>query len=162
MTLSVGDRLPAARFFEMGPDGPGAVEAGPLLAGRRVVLFAVPGAYTGVCSTKHVPSFVRAADGLRAKGIDEIACIAVNDPFVLAAWGKETGAAAAGIRMLGDVDGGFTRAVGLEFSNAERGLIGRSRRYAMLVEDGVVTTLNLEESPGLCDISSGEAMLAGL
>lgn len=162
MTLSIGDRLPDATFLEMGADGPGEVASGPLLAGRKVVMFAVPGAFTGVCTASHVPSFVRAAEGLRGRGVDEIACVAVNDPFVLGAWAEATGAAGAGIRMLGDAQGAFTRAVGMDFSNPARGLIGRSKRYAMLVEDGVVTVLNVEANPGACDISSGEAMLSGM
>ncbi len=162
MTLTAGDTLPEARFIELGESGPAPVESGALFGGRKVVLFAVPGAYTGTCTTKHVPSFIRAADGLREKGVDEIVCVSVNDPFVMAAWGKDTGADAAGIRMLGDADGAFTKAIGMEFSRVESGLIGRSKRYAMLVEDGAVRVLNVEESTGQCDISSGEAMLAGM
>jgi peroxiredoxin len=162
MTLSIGDRLPAATFTEMGADGPGEVAGDALFSGRKVVLFAVPGAFTGTCSARHVPSFVRTADAFRAKGVDEIVCLAVNDPFVLGAWSEATGAGAAGIRMLGDADSAFTRAVGMEFSNPARGLIGRSKRYALVAEDGVVRLLNVEESPGQCEASAGETLLAAI
>jgi cytochrome c peroxidase len=160
MTLSPGDRLPAASFLEIGEGGPGAVASDALFAGRKVALFAVPGAYTGVCSAQHVPSFVRVADALRAKGVDEILCVAVNDPFVLKAWGEATGATAAGIRMLADPGSAFTRAIGMDFDNPAVGFHGRSKRYALLAEDGVVRVLNVEASPGQCEISAGETLLA--
>lgn len=160
MTLSTGDRVPSATFIEIGEAGPAPVTTAALLAGRKVALFAVPGAYTGVCSTQHVPSFIRAAGGLKNKGVEEILCVSVNDPFVMKAWGEATGAAKAGIRMLADADGAFTRAIGMEFSRAEAGLLGRSRRYAMLIDDGAVTILNVEASPGQCEISAGETLLA--
>lgn len=160
MTLSIGDQVPSATFIEMGEGGPTPVGSDALLAGRKVVLFAVPGAYTGVCSTQHVPSFIRTADGFKDKGVDEILCVSVNDPFVMKAWGEATGATRAGIRMLADADGAFTQAIGMDFTRAEAGLLGRSMRYAMLIDDGAVTVLNLEESPGQCDISAGEALLA--
>ena len=162
MAIGTGDRLPEATFLEKGPDGIAAVPAGEVFSGRRVVLFGLPGAFTGMCSTQHVPSFIRVADRLRAKGVDEIVCVAVNDPFVMAAWSEATGAGAAGIRMLADADGSFARALGLEFSNPERGLIGRSKRYALLAEDGVVRVLNLETSRTDCEISGGETMLAAI
>jgi cytochrome c peroxidase len=160
MSIVVGDRLPEAIFLEKGVEGIEAVTGKSLFAGRRVVLFGVPGAFTGTCSTRHVPSFIRVADALRAKGIDEIACVAVNDPFVMGAWGEATGATKAGIRMLSDASATFTKAIGLEFDNPARGLISRSKRYALLAEDGVVTVLNVEASPGECDLTAGEAMLA--
>jgi peroxiredoxin len=124
-----------------------------------VVVFGLPGAFTGMCSTRHVPSFIRVAERLREKGVGAIVCVAVNDPFVMAAWSEATGAGAAGIRMLADADGGFTRALGLEFSNPERGLIGRSKRYSLLAENGVVRVLNLETSRTDCELSGGETML---
>jgi peroxiredoxin len=160
MTLAVGDKLPSATFVEMGPDGPREVEAAAVFGGRRVAFFGVPGAYTGVCSTRHVPSFMRVMDALKAKGVDEVVCIAVNDPFVLDAWGKDTGGAAAGIRFLGDAGSEFVRAIGLDFENHARGFYGRSKRYAAFAEDGVVRVLNVESSPGACELSGGEALLA--
>jgi cytochrome c peroxidase len=162
MTLSPGDRLPAATFVELGEGGPRAVASEEVFAGRKVALFAVPGAYTGVCSAQHVPSFIRAREALAAKGVEAIVCLAVNDPFVLKAWGEATGAAAAGIRMLGDPAGDFTRAIGMEFDRPEAGLIGRSRRYAALVEDGVARVVNIEASPGQCETSAGEALAAAI
>jgi len=162
MTLATGDRLPDATLLEMRQDGPASVDLARLLAGRRVALFALPGAFTGTCSNQHVPSFIRVADRLREKGVDEIVCVAVNDPFVLGAWSEATGAGKAGIRMLGDVDGAFTRAMAMEFSLPARGLVGRSKRYALLADDGVVTVMNAETVPGRCEVSAGEALLAAL
>jgi glutaredoxin/glutathione-dependent peroxiredoxin len=162
MSISPGARLPAASLIEIGPEGPRAVASDALFAGRRVVAFAVPGAFTGTCTTAHVPSFVRTADAIRARGVDEIVCIAVNDPFVLAAWSEATGAKAAGIRMLADASGAFTRAIGMAFDRPEAGLHGRSKRYAMLVEDGVVSALNVEENTRECGISAGETLLRAL
>jgi peroxiredoxin len=160
MTIALGDRLPEAIFLEKGAEGIAPVTGKSLFAGRRVVLFGVPGAYTGVCSTQHVPSFIRVAEALRAKGVDEIACVAVNDPYVMGACGEATGATKAGIRMLSDAGATFTRAMGLVYDNPDRGLISRSMRYALLAEDGVVQVLNVEESTGTCAVSAGETMLA--
>jgi cytochrome c peroxidase len=109
-----------------------------------------------------MPSFMRAADGLRDKGVDEILCVAVNDPFVLDAWGKSTGGTEAGIRIVGDLTAEFTKAIGMAFSNPARGFVDRSKRYSMLVDDGVVKALNVEESPGSCEISAGETLLAAM
>jgi peroxiredoxin len=159
MTISAGDRLPDATLLAMGNDGPHQVALGDRTKGRKVVIFGLPGAYTGVCSTAHVPSFIRTKDAFAAKGVDEIICVSVNDPFVMGAWGQATGAAAAGIAMLGDADGAFTRAIGLDFTAPPVGLIGRSKRYAMLAEDGVVLALHVEDSPGVCNVSAGEALL---
>ncbi|MBL3569470.1 peroxiredoxin [Rhodovulum sp. BSW8] len=159
MAISEGDRLPEASFTEMGADGPGAVSLSGKLKGRKVVLFAVPGAFTPTCHSAHMPSFIKAKDKLAAKGVDEIACIAVNDPFVMKAWGEATGAHAAGITMLADADASFTKAIGMDFDAPPAGLISRSKRYAMLVEDGVVKKLNVEASPGECSISAGETLL---
>ncbi len=162
MTLSPGDRLPAATFMEFGAGGVASVESDALTAGRRVALFAVPGAYTRICSAQHLPSFIRTADAFAAKGVTEIVCVSVNDPFVMRAWGEATGAGAAGIRMLADAEGAFTRAIGMDFTNPAVGLFGRSRRYSMLVEDGVVRILNVEAGTGQCEISAGETLLAAL
>jgi cytochrome c peroxidase len=160
--ITEGERLPAATFLEKGEAGIAPVAGDELFGGRRVVLFAVPGAYTGVCSTRHVPSLIRVADALRAKGVDEIVCVAVNDPHVMMAWGEATGARAAGIRMLADAGSEFTRALGMAYDNPAAGMFGRSKRYAMLVEDGVARMLNVEASTGQCEVSAGETLLAAL
>ncbi len=160
--IKVGDTLPGATLLAVGEAGPGAVDLGEKLKGRKVVIFGLPGAYTGTCSTAHVPSFIRTADKFAAKGVDEIICVSVNDPFVMKAWGEATGATAAGISFLGDADGSFTKAIGLAFDAPPVGLFGRSKRYALLAEDGVVKVLNLEASPGQCEISGGEALLAAI
>ena len=162
MAITVGDHLPTATLLKMGENGPEGVDLGAHIKDRKVVIFGLPGAYTGVCTTAHVPSFISAKDALAAKGVDEVICISVNDPFVMKAWGESTGATAAGITMLGDAESTFTKAIGLDFTAPPAGFIARSRRYAMLVEDGVVKVLHLEESPGTCEISGGEAMVAAI
>jgi cytochrome c peroxidase len=146
-------------MLRLGGSGPEAVSLGDKLKGRKVVVFGLPGAYTGVCTTAHVPSFIRTKDQFTAKGVDEIICVSVNDPFVMQAWGEATGATAAGITMLGDAEGTFTKEIGMDFTAPPAGLMGRSKRYAMLVDDGVVTLLNEEGSPGECEISAGETLL---
>lgn len=159
MAISTGDTLPDANLLHVGAEGPEGVSLQDKLKGRKVVLFGLPGAYTGTCTTAHVPSFIRTKDQFAAKGVDEIICVTVNDPFVCAAWGESTGATEAGIAILGDSDGTFTKAIGMDFTAPPVGLIGRSKRYAMLVDDGVVTILNEEGSPGECEISAGETLL---
>ncbi len=159
MTISVGDKLPGANLLRLGENGPESVDLAAKLAGRKVVIFGLPGAYTGVCTTAHVPSFMRNMDKLAAKGVAEVICISANDPFVLKAWGEATGAAAAGITFLGDAQSEFIKAIGLDFSAPPAGLINRSKRYALLAEDGVVKVLQVEDSPGTCTISGGEALL---
>jgi cytochrome c peroxidase len=158
MTISVGDKLPGASLGRLGADGPEQVDLGALIAGKKVVIFAVPGAYTPTCSSAHMPGFVRNADKLRAKGVDEIISISVNDIFVMKSWGDAMGAMDAGIHSLADGDSGFTKAIGMAFSAPPAGLIDRSKRYAMIVENGIITALN-EDAPGVCDISGGEAIL---
>lgn len=162
MTISVGAALPEATLVRIGEGGVEPVSVSALTKGRKVVIFAVPGAYTPTCHSAHVPSFIRTKAQFDAKGVDEIICISVNDPFVMKAWGEATGASAAGITMLADAEGAFTKAIGLDFSAPPAGLIGRSRRYALCAEDGVVKVLQLEESPGTCEVSGGEAMLAAI
>ncbi|WP_293451564.1 peroxiredoxin [Planktotalea sp.] len=159
MTISKGDRLPASTLVQLGAEGPAPVALADKLAGRKVVVFAVPGAFTPTCHSAHVPSFIRTKDQFTAKGVDEIICVSVNDPFVMKAWGEATGATEAGITMLADSESAFTKAIGMDFEAPPAGLIARSKRYAMLVEDGVVTQLNEEESPGACEISAGEGLL---
>lgn len=162
MTISEGAKLPDATLLHMGDAGPGSVALADKLAGRKVVIFGLPGAYTGTCTTAHVPSFIRTADKFAAKGVDEIICVSVNDPFVMKAWGDSTGATAAGIAMLGDADASFTKAIGLTFTAPPVGLFDRSKRYALYAVDGVVKVLHVEESPGVCETSGGEAMLAAI
>ena len=162
MAISTGDMLPDATLLTMGAEGPEQVSLKDKTAGRKVVIFALPGAYTGTCSTAHVPSFIRTKDQFDAKGVDEIMCVSVNDVFVMQSWGTETGAAAAGITMLSDADASFTKAMGMDFSAPPVGLIDRSKRYAMLVEDGKITLLQEEENPGVCEVSAGEGMLASM
>lgn len=159
MSLSVGDKLPAASLGRLGADGPEQVDLNALVAGKKVVIFAVPGAYTPTCSSAHMPSFVRTADQLRAKGVDEIICVSVNDVFVLKSWGEAMAANGAGIHCLADGDSAFTKAIGMDFTAPPVGLIDRSKRYAMIVDDGKVTALNTEEAPGVCDVSGGENIL---
>ncbi|MGI1664120.1 peroxiredoxin [Palleronia sp. KMU-117] len=161
MTLAVGERLPDATLAHMGENGPELVQLADVLKGRKVVVFGLPGAYTGPCSTIHIPSFVRTADEFRARGVDEIVCISVNDPFVLKAWGESTGATAAGITLLGDADAVLTKALGMDFTAPPLGLYNRSNRYALLVEDGVITVSNVDE-PATCKISVGEELLAAM
>ncbi len=157
--ISTGDMLPDATLIQMGADGPEEARVSDKTKGRKVVIFAVPGAYTGTCTTAHVPSFIRTKTQFDAKGVDEIICISVNDPFVMGAWGESTGATAAGLSMMSDPASEFTKAIGMDFDAPPVGLFGRSKRYAMLVEDGKVTALNLEENPGACEISAGEGLL---
>jgi peroxiredoxin len=159
MTISVGDTLPDATLLTFGPEGPAPVQMGEKLKGRKVVIFGLPGAYTGTCTTAHVPSFIRTKDGFDAKGVDEIICVSVNDPFVMDAWAKDTGAAEAGITMLGDAGAEFTKAIGMNWTAEPAGFYDRSRRYALYAEDGVVKVLNVEEGPGVCEASSGETLL---
>ncbi|MBC7133480.1 MAG: peroxiredoxin [Roseovarius sp.] len=159
MTISVGDKLPDAPLLRLGANGPEELRIASLTEGRKVVIFAVPGAYTPTCSSAHVPSFIRTKAAFDAKGVDEIICVSVNDPFVMKAWGEATGAAEAGITMLADPQSAFTRAIGMDFDAPPAGLLGRSRRYAMLVEDGTVRVLHVEQSPGTCEATAGESLL---
>ena len=162
MTISAGDTLPEATLIRLGESGPETVSIGELTKGRKVVIFAVPGAYTPTCSSAHVPSFIRTKAQFDAKGVDEIVCVSVNDPFVMKAWGEATGATSAGITMLADADSSFTKAMGLDFTAPPVGLFARSKRYALFADDGVVKTLHEEESPGTCEISGGESLLASI
>jgi cytochrome c peroxidase len=159
MAISTGDTLPDATLTQMGADGPGPVKLSEKVKGRKVAIFAVPGAFTPTCHSAHVPSFIRTKDQFAEKGVDEIICISVNDPFVMGAWGESTGATAAGITMLGDPASEFTKAIGMDFDAPPAGLMARSQRYAMLVEDGVVKVLNAEDNPGACETSAGEGLL---
>ena len=160
MTIKVGDKVPPVTLRYLTKDGMQAVPSEEFFKGKRIALFAVPGAYTRTCSERHLPSYVNNAAALKAKGIDTIACIAVNDAFVMDAWGKERGADGT-IIMLGDGSGDFAKAVGLELDRIKEGMGMRSQRYSMLVEDGVVKALNVEPA-GEFGVSSGDAMLQQL
>ncbi|MGP1355626.1 peroxiredoxin [Roseicyclus sp.] len=159
MSISVGDSLPDATLLRIGEKGPEAVRLGEKLKGRKVAIFGLPGAFTGTCTSAHMPSFIRTKDGFDAKGVDEIICISVNDPFVMAAWGDTTGGAAAGITLLADAAAEFTKAIGMNFSAEPVGFYDRSRRYALYAEDGVVKVFNVEAGPGVCEVSAGETLL---
>ena len=159
MTIKAGDALPDAVLTRMGANGPEQVKMSELSAGKKIVVFGLPGAYTGTCTTAHVPSFMRTKDAFAAKGVDAIYCVSVNDPFVMGAWGQSTGATAAGIGMLGDSSAEFTKAVGLSFSAPAVGLIDRSLRYALMADNGVVKVIQVEDNPGVCTVSGGEALL---
>ena len=159
MTIKAGDRLPEATLIKVTADGTEPVSTADYFKGRRVALFAVPGAFTPTCSARHLPGFVDKAEELRGKGVDEIACTAVNDPFVMGAWSKASGA--DGITMLSDGNGAFADALGLTMDGSKFGMGKRSQRYAMLVEDGVVTVLDVE-APGAFEVSSAEHLLGRL
>jgi peroxiredoxin len=157
MPINVGDRLPETTFTTMTAEGPKPMTTAEVFGGKKVALFAVPGAYTGVCTKQHMPGYVQRHDELKSKGFDTIACTAVNDIFVLTAWSKDTGAAGK-ILMLADGSADFARKVGLENDMTARGMGVRSRRYSMIVEDGVVKSLNVEEAPGNHDKSSADTL----
>ena len=157
MTISVGDRLPNTKLVKATADGPDQVESETFFAGRKVALFAVPGAFTPTCSAKHLPGFVEKEAELKAKGIDEIACTSVNDAFVMGAWGKS--ASAGDITMLADGNGDFAKAIGLTMDGSGFGMGTRSQRYSMIVNDGVVEQLNVE-APGEFKVSSAEHLLS--
>ena len=159
MTISVGDRLPNTKFVKATADGPDQIESESFFAGRKVALFAVPGAFTPTCSAKHLPGFVEKEAALKAKGVDEIACTSVNDAFVMDAWGKSAGA--GDITLLADGNGDFAKALGLDADASKFGMGLRSRRYAMLVDDGVVKQLHVDE-PGEYRVSSAEHLLSGM
>ncbi|MBO9398038.1 peroxiredoxin [Shimia sp. R9_1] len=162
MTISVGDNIPEGTLMKVGAEGPEPVSVESLTKGRKVILFGLPGAFTGTCSSAHLPSFMRNMDAFKEKGVEEVICLSVNDPFVMDAWDKNTQAAEAGVTLLADPSGALTVAMGLEFSVPEIGFVNRSKRYAALLEDGVVKVLNVEESPGVCEVSAGETMLSAL
>ena len=159
MAVQVGDSIPDATMKVLGDKGPEDITSSDIFAGKKVVLFAVPGAYTPTCSAAHLPSFVVNADKIKAKGVDSIVCISVNDVFVLDAWGKDRNAEE--LLMVGDGNGEFTRAMGLELDGSGFGLGTRSIRYSLIAEDGKITTLNLEQG-GAYEVSSAEAILDAL
>jgi len=160
MTIKVGDKIPSATLTTFGPDGPRPISTDELFKGKTVALFAVPGAFTPTCSAKHLPSFKIHAGDLKAKGVDQIACVSVNDVFVMKAWGENQGVG-DDILMLADGNGDFTKALGLELDGSRFGMGQRSQRYSLIAKDGVVTELNVE-SGGEYRVSSAEYMLEQL
>ncbi|MEE9428806.1 MAG: peroxiredoxin [Paracoccaceae bacterium] len=158
--LTAGEKVPDATVIKMGDDGPEQASIVDMLAGRKVVVFGLPGAFTSTCSNAHVPSFIQTAKELLNNGVDEIICLSVNDAHVMRAWGDATAGTAAGITFLADADGSFTTAIDMKFDAPVAGLFGRSKRYSMLVEDGVVTFFNVEPKAGEFGLTGGEAMLA--
>ena len=161
MAIKVGDRLPSATFTTMTAEGPKPQTTDDIFKGKKVVLFAVPGAFTPTCHKNHLPGFLNNADKIKAKGIDTIAVTGVNDVFVMDAWKKATDTDGK-IEFLADGSGKFASALGLTVDLGERGLGTRSQRYCMVVEDGVVKTLNIEDAPGKADVSGAENLLKGL
>jgi peroxiredoxin len=160
MTIKVGDTIPSAKLMTPTADGPKEITTDEVFKGKKVVLFAVPGAFTPTCSAKHLPGFLEHAAAIRAKGVDTIACMAVNDAFVMGAWSKQNGADGQ-VLMLADGSGTFTKALGLELDLIARGLGVRSQRFALIAENGKVTHLAVEP-PGGFDVSRAEAILAAL
>jgi glutaredoxin/glutathione-dependent peroxiredoxin len=160
MTIQIGDKVPAATLKYLGPEGPKEISTDELFSGKKVALFAVPGAFTPTCSQRHLPGYVDKASDLKGKGVDQIVCVSVNDAFVMGAWGKAQDVGDK-VLMLADGSGDFTRAVGLELDLTKGGLGKRSQRYSMLVDNGVVTQLNVEKA-GQFEVSSADAMLKGL
>ena len=160
MAIKVGDRVPNGTFTVMTADGPKAKSTDELFKGKKVVLFAVPGAFTPTCHKNHLPGFVKNAAAIKAKGIDTIAVTGVNDVFVMDAWKKASGSDS--IDFLADGSGNWAKALGMTLDLSERGLGVRSQRYAMIVDDGVVKTLNIEDAPGKADISGADNLLKSL
>ncbi|MFP6742204.1 MAG: peroxiredoxin [Alphaproteobacteria bacterium] len=160
MTISVGDRVPSTTLHHMTGEGPSEITTDALFGGKTVALFALPGAFTPTCSAKHLPGYVANADALKAKGVDTIVCLSVNDAFVMGAWGEDRGVGDT-VMMAADGSADFTRAVGLDLDLSNRGFGVRSQRYSMLVRDGEVAALHVE-APGAFDVSDAETMLGDL
>ena len=161
MTIQVGDTVPEGMLMRMTAEGPAPITTDELFSGKKVVLFAVPGAFTPTCSAKHVPSYVSNAEALSAKGVDTVACLSVNDVFVMGAWGKDQGVGDK-VMMLADGAGDYTAKLGLELDLSARGLGKRATRFAMVVDNGKVSHLAVEENPGEMSVSGAEAVLGKL
>ena len=157
MTIKVGDQIPEVTLMKATAEGPQPVDTGSYFAGRKVAVFSVPGAFTPTCSARHLPGYVDKADDLRAKGVDEVACVSVNDAFVMQAWGAQAGADGK-VTMLADGNGEFAEAIGLTSDNSKYGMGKRGQRWSAIVDDGVVRELNVEE-PGAFSVSSAEFVL---
>lgn len=160
MTISVGDRIPSVTLMKATAEGPQPVDTDSFLSSRKVALFSVPGAFTPTCSARHLPGYVEKADELRAKGVDEVACVSVNDAFVMQAWGSQAGAEGK-VTMLADGNGEFAEALGLTMDGSKYGMGRRGQRWSAIVEDGVVKELNVEE-PGAFSVSSAEYLVGQL
>ncbi len=160
MTIKPGDRIPDAAFTRMTPEGPAPLTTGELFTGKKVVLFGVPGAFTPTCSRQHLPGYLARHDDLKAKGVDTIACLAVNDVFVMDAWARANEVGDR-VLMLADGNAAFVRAIGLDSNLSGFGMGTRSRRFSMVVDDGVVTSLNVEEGPGV-NVSGADTIGCGL
>jgi peroxiredoxin len=160
MTIKVGDTIPSMKLMTATPEGPKEISTDEIFKGKKVVMFGVPGAFTPTCSARHLPGFVQQAEAIRAKGVDQIVCLAVNDAFVLGAWAKEQGVADQ-ITMLADGSGVFTKALGLELDLVGRGLGTRAQRFALIADNGKVTNLAVEQ-PGGFEVSKAEAVLSQL
>lgn len=161
MSVTKGDQFPAGSLLRVGDNGPESVDTS-VLSNGRVAIFGLPGAFTSTCSNAHIPSFIRTADQFRAQGVARIICLTVNDPFVCDAWSKSTGAEDAGIEILADADGSVTKALGLSFDAAPAGLYGRCKRFAALLSAGRFDVIDVEDNPGQCSVSAGEALLEKL
>lgn len=161
MSIQVGDKLPSVKLKQFTSEGLQDVDTGEFFAGKKVVLFGVPGAFTPTCSQTHLPGFVSKADELKAKGVAEVACVSVNDPFVMKAWAEQQGATGK-VAMLPDGNGEFTKALGLELDGSGAGLGTRCKRFSLLAEDGVVKSLEIEEVASKVEVSGAEACLAKL
>ncbi|MEM1267141.1 MAG: peroxiredoxin [Pseudomonadota bacterium] len=162
MAIAMGEKLPTADLLEVGPDGPTSVPLAEALGSGKAVLLGMPGAFTGTCSNQHIPSFLRTREAMKEKGVEAVICVTVNDPFVNQAWDASTGAGEGGVRLLADPSGAFIKAIGLDFDAPPVGFYGRSKRFSMLVENGEVKSLSVEDNPGSVEVTSGEAMLATL
>lgn len=161
MSIQVGDKLPAVKIKRLGDQGMEEIDTGALFAGRKVVLFGVPGAYTPTCHARHLPGYVANADSIKAKGVDEIVCMAVNDPFVLKAWSEGLGAAGK-VSILPDGNGEFTKAIGMDFDGSGAGLGVRSKRFSLVANDGVVESLEVEAKPSDLNVADAESCLTRL
>jgi len=162
MTIAVGEKIPSVTLFQMGENGPQAIASDDVFAGKKVALFGVPGAFTPTCHMKHVPSFVAEMDALKAKGVDEVVCVAVNDPFVMKEWGAASGGAAAGIRFLGDAKSELAEGMDLVLDGSAVGLVKRLKRFSAVVEAGTDKAINVEGAPGEMDATSAEKLLQQL
>lgn len=159
MSIAVGEKLPEGTFLVMNDSGPAEVSSAEKFRTGKVVIFGLPGAFTPTCTQSHLPGFVENADAIRAKGVSGIYCVTVNDPFVAAAFADGANATAGGVEVLADADGSYVKALGMDFTAPPGGLYGRSKRFSLVAENGVVTALQVEESPGVCEITSGATIL---
>ncbi len=159
MNELVGTRLPENEFLFMGASGPDALHTKAMTEDKKIIIFAVPGAFTPTCTQTHLPGFVENADKLREKGITDIYCVTVNDVFVSSAWGEMIGASDAGVQVISDANSAFTKALGVAFDAPPAGLYGRSKRYAMIVENGIIKHFEIEAEPGQCSVSSASHLL---